>query len=182
MCTDPNSAESRPNHVVAFIRPKPKMPPNLATFVVPLTFNKFDLRDYLFHAYSVDVTSVRSFINEAAVKKKHGTRGKHYRPRSQKMMIAELVKPFVWPEPPAKDDRDDFDYDIFSKMESARSKHLKKRADPSKIPMLSQAKLLPPDRAMLKEQAEEFMKNGGWTNGRTEDGEEWKEVDEDVKI
>jgi large subunit ribosomal protein L23 len=181
MCTDPNSAESRPNHVVAFIRPKPKMPPNLATFVVPLTFNKFDLRDYLFHAYSVDVTSVRSFINEAAVKKKHGTRGKHYRPRSQKMMIAELVKPFVWPEAPAVDEREDFDYNIYYKMELARTKHLKRRSDPSKLPMLSQMALMP-DRALLKEQAEEFMKNGGWTNGRNEEGEEWKEVDEDVKI
>jgi large subunit ribosomal protein L23 len=181
MYTDSNPAESRPNHVVAFIRPKPKMPPNLATFVVPLTFNKLDLRDYLFHAYNVDVTSVRSFINEAAVRKKQGLRGKVYRPRSQKMMIAELVKPFVWPEPPAEEDRDDFDYPMFDKMQKAREEHLGRRMHPSKIPLVSQS-LPSPDRTMLKEQAAEFMEKGGWTNGKQEDGEEWTEVEKDIKV
>ncbi|KAK4126154.1 hypothetical protein N657DRAFT_568870 [Parathielavia appendiculata] len=170
----------RPNHVIAFIRPKPRQPPNLATFVVPLQFNKLDLRDYLFHAYNVEVTSVRSFINQPTPRRKYGNTGKWFRPRSQKMMIAELVKPFVWPEPPAEKDREPFDHATFTKMEKMREDQIKKETDPANIPLRTQIKI-PPSRRTLKEQAEEFMESGEWSNGKIGDGK-WTEVEKDVPV
>ncbi|KAL2258683.1 hypothetical protein VTK26DRAFT_7934 [Humicola hyalothermophila] len=169
-----------PNHVIAFIRPKPKQPPNLATFVVPLQFNKLDLRDYLYHAYNVEVTAVRSFINQPAPRQKFGHTGKWYRPRAQKMMIAELVKPFVWPEPPAEEERDAFDHDMFKKMEAEREKHYKRQANPGTIPLRhpgSESR----DRQVLREQAAEFLEKGGWKNGQTPE-ETWKEVEKEIKV
>ncbi|KAK3307022.1 uncharacterized protein B0T15DRAFT_528957 [Chaetomium strumarium] len=169
-----------PNHVIAFIRPKPKQPPNLATFVVPLEFNKLDLRDYLYHAYNVEVTSVRSFINQPAPRQKNGNIGKWYRPRSQKMMIAELVKPFVWPDPPEEKDREPFDYKIFKKMEHERTKSMERHMDPANIPLRTQT---PTDevRAALKKQAKEFLDSGEWSNGRKGD-DKWTEVETDVPV
>jgi large subunit ribosomal protein L23 len=102
-----------PNHVITFVRPKQTHAPNLATFKVPLQFNKLDLRDYLFHAYKVKVTAVRSFISQQAPARKGNMRGRWYRPQPQKTMIAELERPFVWPEPPAEHEREDFDYDMW---------------------------------------------------------------------
>ncbi|KAK4238852.1 hypothetical protein C8A03DRAFT_33107 [Achaetomium macrosporum] len=169
-----------PNHVIAFIRPKPKQPPNLATFVVPLEFNKLDLRDYLYHAYNVEVTSVRSFINQPTPRQKYGNMGKWYRPRSQKMMIAELVKPFVWPDPPEVKDREPFDYQIFQKMEKQRKSHMERQMDPSNIPLRTQQPT-PEERVALKQQAKEFLDSGEWSNGRRGD-DKWTEVETDVTV
>lgn len=85
------------------------MPASFARFIVPLSMNKLDLRDYLYHAYNVRVVSVRSFIDQQKV-----TQGKPnapkmqikrwFRPRAIKKMIVELESPFVWPELPNKDE------------------------------------------------------------------------------
>ena len=178
--TDPHAPEPRPNHVIAFIRPKPRQPPNLATFVVPLQFHKFDLRDYLFHAYNVEVTSVRSFINQPAPRQKYGNVGKWYRPRSQKMMIVELVKPFVWPEAPAEDDRADFDHDMFQKIENDREKQMKRQMDPATIPLRTR-QAVPDSRKTLKRQAAGLLESGEWSSGQKPD-EKWTEVEEEVSV
>lgn len=75
--------------------------------MVPLSFNKFDLRDYLFHAYSVRTLSVRSFIKQLPIQRvqrgsKRDIPGRRqlFRPKSLKKMSVELEKPFVWPEVP----------------------------------------------------------------------------------
>ncbi|KAK3902117.1 hypothetical protein C8A05DRAFT_44384 [Staphylotrichum tortipilum] len=172
-----------PNHIIAFIRPNPRQPPNLATFTVPLQFNKLDLRDYLYHAYNVEVTAVRSFINQPAPRQKFGNRGKWYRPRSKKMMIAELVKPFVWPEPPAEKDRDAFDHGIFKKMQDERDKQVQRQSKRGQIPRRTWGSQ-PEDRLALKEQAAAFLKDGGWANGlkTEEDDGEWAEVDQEEQI
>jgi large subunit ribosomal protein L23 len=147
---------------------------------VPLQFNKLDLRDYLFHAYNVEVTSVRSFINQPTPRQKYGHFGKWYRPRSQKMMIAELVKPFVWPDPPAEEDRDQFDYNTFKKMEKMREEQVKKQMDPATIPLRTNSPI-PKDRQVLKKQAAEFMKSGEWSNGQVGEGK-WTEVEKEVDV
>ncbi|AEO66848.1 uncharacterized protein THITE_2115321 [Thermothielavioides terrestris NRRL 8126] len=170
----------RPNHVIAFIRPKPRQPPNLATFVVPLTFNKLDLRDYLYHVYNVEVTAVRSFINQPQPRQKDGQRGKWYRPRSQKMMIAELVKPFVWPDPPAEDAREAFDHAMFKRLQKERDDQISRSMNPSNIPLRTRGPETQ-ERQTLREQAKEFLDRGEWTNGRTGD-DTWTEVEKDIKV
>ncbi|AEO55266.1 hypothetical protein MYCTH_2086470 [Thermothelomyces thermophilus ATCC 42464] len=169
-----------PNHVIAFIRPKPKQPPNLATFAVPLQFNKLDLRDYLYHVYNVEVTSVRSFVNQPLPRRKFQTTGKWYRPRSKKMMIAELVKPFVWPDPPKHEDLKEFDIDVFETLDKERSDHLDFQRDPTKIPLRTKTPT-PIDRRALRKDAAKILETGEWSSGRLDDGE-WTEVEKDVKI
>ncbi|KAJ4300328.1 mitochondrial 54S ribosomal protein YmL41 [Collariella sp. IMI 366227] len=167
-----------PNHVIAFIRPKPRQPPNLATFVVPLKFNKLDMRDYLYHGYNVEVTAVRSFINQPEPRKRNGTTGKVYRPRAQKMMIAELVKPFVWPSPPVDEELKPWDNDMFTKLQKERNSQMERQMNPSNVPVRTE-KREAKERTTLREQAKEFMENGGWSNGRTD---KWKEVEEEVTV
>ncbi|KAK6220393.1 ribosomal protein L23 [Colletotrichum tabaci] len=87
-----------PNHVITLIR-KDRAPANWATFNVPLTFTKFDLRDYLWNLYDVEVTAVRSWVKEAPIERKGASSG-YYRPQSQKFMTVQMKKAFVWPSPP----------------------------------------------------------------------------------
>ena len=42
--------------------PVKNQPPTLATFEVPLNFNKLDMRDYLYNLYRLPTLSVRSFV------------------------------------------------------------------------------------------------------------------------
>ncbi|GKT59286.1 ribosomal protein L23 [Colletotrichum tofieldiae] len=87
-----------PNHVVTLIR-KDRAPPNWATFNVPLTFTKFDLRDYLWNLYGVEVTAVRSWVKQSPIERKGASSG-YFRPQSQKFMTVQMTKAFVWPSPP----------------------------------------------------------------------------------
>lgn len=119
----------RPNHVVTFLRPKPGQSPTIATFEVPLTFNKFDFRDYLYHLYNVETTSVRSFINQRMPAQKsiaHVAGGQWYRPRAQKLMIVDLVKPFTWPERPEEKDMDPWDHKLFKSVEEGHKSDVDK--------------------------------------------------------
>ncbi|KEY74280.1 hypothetical protein S7711_00438 [Stachybotrys chartarum IBT 7711] len=89
-----------PNHVITFLH-KPNLPPHEACFKVPLRFTKFDIRDYLWNLYNVEVTKVRSLVQQQALARRHpGTRSV-YRPRPLKFMTVELAKPFQWPEAPS---------------------------------------------------------------------------------
>ncbi|KAK4617887.1 54S ribosomal protein L23, mitochondrial [Fulvia fulva] len=79
--------------------------PYNARFRVPLTFSKLDLRDYLWHAYSVEILSVRSYVKQQRVRSGRPSdirpaMRRWHRPRSQKFMTVELARPFVWPEEP----------------------------------------------------------------------------------
>lgn len=147
---------------------------------MPLQFNKLDLRDYLYHAYNVEVTAVRSFINQPMPRRKFGQTGRFYRPRSQKMMIAELVKPFVWPEAPAKDQREAFDHGMFEMVNAHREKQLERQMKPERIPLRTTGPV-PKEREVLRAQAEEFLKSGEWTNRRKGE-DEWTEVEKEVEV
>jgi large subunit ribosomal protein L23 len=76
------------------------MHPNEAFFQVPLRFTKFDLRDYLWNLYNVEVTKVRVMVKQQALVSRVGLPGSYYRPRPHKFMTVELAKPFQWPELP----------------------------------------------------------------------------------
>ena len=82
----------------------PALPANYAKFHVPLWFSKLDLRDYLYHVYSVRITSVRSYVKQSRVEMEqlHGKikMNRWHRPRAKKFMTVELERPFVWPAEP----------------------------------------------------------------------------------
>jgi len=88
-----------PSHVVTFVR-KTHLPPNEACFNVPLQWNKFDLRDYLWNLYGVEVTKVRSYVKEQPLTQRVGLPNSWYRPQAKKFMTVELAQPFQWPEVP----------------------------------------------------------------------------------
>jgi large subunit ribosomal protein L23 len=103
--------QCRPDFTVTLLR-TPHRPPTEATFEVPLSFNKLDMRDYLYHAYNVRVRNIRSAVYQFPIQlyKQKTINGREipwqvygsgaYRPPSIKKMFVELEKPFVWPQDP----------------------------------------------------------------------------------
>ena len=175
---------SRPNHVVAFVRPKPRQPPNFATFIVPLQFNKLDFRDYLYHVYNVEVNAVRSFINEQAPQRRHNGEGRWYRPRSQKMMMVELVKPFVWPDVPS--DLSPWDKSFFDAEKTVREQEWDERTRWTEGHPRSSYELQKMGRHTqpkeLYQQAQELLEGKRkWASSATLD-EKWIEVEQDVDV
>ena len=94
----------RPNFTLTLLR-TPFLPPDHATFIVPLNLNKLDIKDYLYHAYDVRVISVRSYVQQQRVQQDKERaydpkRNRWFRPRSIKKMTVQMDKGFVWPEEP----------------------------------------------------------------------------------
>lgn len=58
---------NRPNFVLTLLR-TPHSPPHFASFLTPLYLNKLDLKDYLWHAYGLQVLGVRSYVIQARVR------------------------------------------------------------------------------------------------------------------
>ncbi|KAJ6447096.1 ribosomal protein L25/L23 [Purpureocillium lavendulum] len=88
-----------PNHVITFLR-KEHLPPNEACFQVPLRFTKFDLRDYLWNLYGVEVRTVRSYVKPQPLTQRNSHSRSWYRPQPLKIMTVELAQPFQWPDLP----------------------------------------------------------------------------------
>ena len=70
---------------------------------MPLWFSKLDLRDYLYHAYSVRTLSIRSYVKQSRPishdpRASRPTPNRWHRPKATKTMTVELERPFVWPE------------------------------------------------------------------------------------
>ncbi|KAI9158291.1 ribosomal [Paramyrothecium foliicola] len=108
-----------PSHVITFIR-KRNLPPNEAHFSVPLRFTKFDLRDYLWNVYNVEVRKVRSYVQQQRIQRRHPYSQAHYRPQPKKFMNVELAKPFQWPEIP--EDKEPWNHDLWTQRDEAMNK------------------------------------------------------------
>ncbi|KAH6610569.1 ribosomal [Trichoderma cornu-damae] len=89
-----------PSHVITMLR-KEHLPPNEACFKVPLRLTKFDLRDYLWNLYGVEVTAVRSYVKQQPLTQRSTSSRSWYRPQPLKIMTVELARPFQWPQVPA---------------------------------------------------------------------------------
>jgi large subunit ribosomal protein L23 len=88
-----------PKFTVALVR-TPRLSPYHARFLVPLDFSKYDLRDYLYHAYSVKAFNIRSYVKQMPVRDTPAQPRHWFRPESKKYMTIEMEQPFVWPETP----------------------------------------------------------------------------------
>lgn len=91
-----------PEFRVALVR-TPNLTPRYAQFRVPLNFNKFDLRSYLWHLYGVGTLSIRSYVQAqpiTRISRDNKGFGPWRRPKSQKRMTVELKEPFVYPQEP----------------------------------------------------------------------------------
>ncbi|KAI1817824.1 hypothetical protein GGS20DRAFT_456818 [Poronia punctata] len=154
-----------PAHRITFLAPGKTTPPNFATFKVPLTFNKFDIRDYLLHVYRTPVLAVRSQLRAQRVRKSK-VHGRIYRPPPIKTMTVELAQPFGWPRVPTD----------FKPWRSATSKKImesQKRQRQSEagvqktgyMPLRDEVKQ-DDARKSLKKEAQRLLKVGGWENKR----------------
>ena len=117
-----------PNITLTLLRTS-HLPPNFASFIVPLSLNKLDLKDYLWNAYGIPVLSVRSYIQHQPVKNmKTLPNGemirKWNRPNPIKKMTVEMGKReegkngrggglFVWPDMLKEDQLEPWDKDLY---------------------------------------------------------------------
>jgi large subunit ribosomal protein L23 len=130
-----DSIKTRPNHLITFLR-KDYLRPHEACFQVPLRFTKFDLRDYLWNLYNVEVTKVRSYVKERPLTQRRHSQGM-YRPKPLKMMTVELSKPFQWPEAPTE--LEPWSNELFVNREKMEEKRMDSeyQRQTGKIPLVS---------------------------------------------
>lgn len=152
---------SRPNHVITFLR-KEHLPPNEACFQVPLTFTKFDLRDYLWNLYNVEVTKVRSYVKSRPLAEKG--ENSNYRPQPLKIMTVELKEPFQWPEVP--EDKEPWNKRLWDMRQDVMRKRQEDQYNQANriVPMLSR-KSPTKERKALASVAKELLEGKQkWTN------------------
>ncbi|KAF2842243.1 hypothetical protein M501DRAFT_998506 [Patellaria atrata CBS 101060] len=142
-----------PNHIITLLR-SPRLPPTFARFIVPLTFNKLDLRDYLWHAYGVRALRVRSYVHQQKVRAdKRFARlpkpRKWHRPRAVKRMTIEMDSPFVWPAEPE-------DYELWDKSKYDATKHAHEDMQNKTRPLRYAAKR-PEERESIAVQAKRLL-------------------------
>ncbi|OTB19943.1 hypothetical protein K445DRAFT_153638 [Daldinia sp. EC12] len=157
-----------PDHTIAFLRPREKQPPNFASFRVPLTFNKLDIRDYLLHAYNVPVLGVRSQLTQRRPRQSK-MHHRIYRPPPVKTMTVELHQPFVWPEAPK--DLSPWNPPSMEKRYKSMERREKWQKDTQKTGMipLRDEQPTPEPRLALKEEAKRLLRDGNWENYRNLD-------------
>ncbi|KAJ8108102.1 hypothetical protein OPT61_g8406 [Boeremia exigua] len=88
-----------PKFTVAMLR-TPGLSPYHARFQVPLDFSKYDLRDYLYHAYNVKCFNIRSYVKQMPIRDTVAKPRSWFREESKKYMTVEMEQPFVWPALP----------------------------------------------------------------------------------
>lgn len=99
IATYTNPRAHRPKFTIALIR-TPRLSPYHARFQVPLNFSKYDLRDYLYHAYNIKTFNIRSVVKQSPIYQDETAAGHLIREESKKFMTVEMEKPFVWPKKP----------------------------------------------------------------------------------
>ncbi|KAI1776869.1 hypothetical protein F4818DRAFT_440264 [Hypoxylon cercidicola] len=157
-----------PDHMITFLRPRDNQPPNFASFKVPLTFNKLDLRDYLLHAYNVPVLGVRSHLTQRRPRRSK-MHHRIYRPPPVKTMTVELRSPFAWPAAP--EDLSAWNQPHLEKRRQVmdeKEKWQKKAQTKGTMPLREELGAQP-DRLLLRKEAKRLLEEGNWENGKTLD-------------
>ena len=85
-----------PKARVILLRPNAKHTPYQAKFIVPKSFNRLDLRDYLYHVYGLRALNVTVQLSPGVYVGHPGT--PRYRESQIKKMTIEMEDPFIWPE------------------------------------------------------------------------------------
>ncbi|OTA96152.1 hypothetical protein M434DRAFT_153109 [Hypoxylon sp. CO27-5] len=154
-----------PDHTIAFLRPRDNQPPNFASFRVPLTFNKLDIRDYLLHAYNVPVLGVRSQLTQRRPRRSK-MHHRIYRPPPVKTMTVELQQPFAWPKVP--EDLGAWNSPQLEKRhnEMEKQKKMQKQAQKTgNLPLRDEVGSTS-SRIAIRKEAQRLLKEGKWENDR----------------
>ncbi|SCU88714.1 LANO_0D02872g1_1 [Lachancea nothofagi CBS 11611] len=92
-----------PKARLVLLRPNAKHTPYQAKFIVPKSFNKLDLRDYLFHVYGLRAMNVTTQLLHGKYTRVNQVMPRYRAPQIKKMTI-DMAEPFIWPaEPKDKD-------------------------------------------------------------------------------
>lgn len=84
-----------PRELVTLLPPIAKHTPYQARFRVPLTFNKLDLRDYLYHIYGLRAYNITVQLTRPVFLAQ--PKGKKLTTSQQKIMTIDMDEPFIWP-------------------------------------------------------------------------------------
>lgn len=103
-----------PTARVILLRPNAKHTPYQAKFIVPKGFNRFDLRDYLYHVYGLRAFNITTQLLHAPYTRT-GNAVARYRTGQIKKMTIDMLEPFVWPEEP--ENKDAWNVDFFKELE-----------------------------------------------------------------
>ncbi|SCU88651.1 LAMI_0D10858g1_1 [Lachancea mirantina] len=88
-----------PKARVILLRPNAKHTPYQAKFIVPKSFNKLDLRDYLFHLYGLRAMNITTQLLHGKYTRVNPVMPRYRQPQIKKMTI-DMAEPFIWPEEP----------------------------------------------------------------------------------
>ncbi|KAL1887921.1 mitochondrial 54S ribosomal protein YmL41 [Ceratocystis pirilliformis] len=166
------------NHTISMIN-RPNQAPNFATFKVPLRFTKFDLRDYLWNLYNVEVTKVRSFVAPGPVvntlTENSQQRVRIHRGQSEKYMTVELAQPFAWPSLPG--DLEPWNHRLWEARKAYSEEMAKQQMVTARNETIAPSKIkASSDRRLLAKQAAALLKGDAkWSNGEILD-EKWETV------
>jgi large subunit ribosomal protein L23 len=109
-----------PKGNIILLRPNPKHTPFQAKFIVPRTFNKLDLRDYLYHLYGLRALNVTTQLMWGRWTRQTPVSPRYRLPQIKKMTI-EMADPFVWPEPiPKEEYRSDYNIELEEQLNKYR--------------------------------------------------------------
>ncbi|CEP62883.1 mitochondrial 54S ribosomal protein uL23m LALA0_S06e06040g [Lachancea lanzarotensis] len=92
-----------PKARVILLRPGAKHTPYQAKFIVPKSFNKLDLRDYLYNIYGLRALNVTTQLLHGKYTRVNQVMPR-YRSAQIKKMTIDMAEPFVWPEEPENKD------------------------------------------------------------------------------
>lgn len=91
-----------PKARIILLRPNAKHTPYQAKFIVPKSFNKLDLRDYLYHIYGLRAMNITTQLLHGKFNRMNLQTTRFREPQIKKMTI-EMEEPFIWPEEPRPD-------------------------------------------------------------------------------
>lgn len=86
-----------PKARIILLRPNAKHTPFQAKFIVPKSFNKLDLRDYLFHVYGLRAMNVTTQLLHGRYERVGNMASPRYRGPQIKKMTIDMNEPFIWP-------------------------------------------------------------------------------------
>ncbi|CAI4038264.1 hypothetical protein SMKI_04G6060 [Saccharomyces mikatae IFO 1815] len=112
-----------PKARIILLRPNAKHTPYQAKFIVPKSFNKLDLRDYLYHVYGLRAMNITTQLLHGKFNRMNLQTTRFREPQIKKMTI-EMEEPFIWPEEPLPAENTFWDSTTPDNMEKYREERL----------------------------------------------------------
>ncbi|GAV54005.1 hypothetical protein ZYGR_0AK05070 [Zygosaccharomyces rouxii] len=117
-----------PKARIILLRPNAKHTPYQAKFIVPKSFNKLDLRDYLFHVYGLRAMNVTTQLLHGKYTRVNIASSRFRGPQIKKMTI-DMAEPFIWPEEPKKEENSAWNDELIRNLELYRDEQQRLASD-----------------------------------------------------